>query len=907
MRKSISLLCIILSVGFLLLSGSVAFANNNIGEPTISKPDNNSIISENAPTFEWQTLENAENYRLVIDNNIDFADYNYYDNSNIQDNSFTLPSNNSLGNDNWYWQVRGENGDEVGVWSGIGQFRVDTVAPKSPSLISPGNDNVLTTLPNLKWSSVDDNSAPVEYKCRISEDQGFNSIDEDSGWIEENHYQIPDGALEGGEWYWKVKTKDNLGNESDYSKKYSFDYALPELREPIKGANENSSTVEFTWENETQADYFEIWVDNDQDFSSPENIENFEDNHCPFTLSDGRYYWRVRSFIDSENSHFSNVRTFLVDTQAPPAPSNSDQDGMVTSNSEITLSWESVTDNLKDVENSGIESYELWVDNESEFNPPREIEYNSPTSSVNLSLTEDNYYYQVRVWDKAGNKSEFSDTWEFRIDRTPPEIISPSVSVSGVSVDLEWETDEPSESEINYGIGDTDDNSKSDSSLKNEHSFTIENLAENTEYNYEITSTDNVGNENSISGTFTTEVLDIPVSSIDNLSSSGWYTGENVRITASAQDNRGYVENVELYYRYRENSDESWGSGSPFARDENSPWEWDFDKPEGDGHYQLYTRATDNEGKTEEAPSDGDVNLSFDGEPPNIKSAQINGENSVTTQPKVRISIEAEDATSGVDNMRYKYKGKWSSWEDFDNGFNLKLSYPNSRKTVSIQVRDEAGLVSTAENSIALENATFKSEVGPIGKGENKVANFSEENTPVQSIALVSENGTEDVEVSVRVQKNQPSEISKKCPENAKNYLEIKTNAGDGEISQAVINFKVEKSWLENRNIEAGHVKLWKLEESWGKVPVSIIDDNESHVFYSAEVSDFSWFAISGERPSGESGGILVQAIVVIVIVVVAVVLIYLYREGKLQEYLGKLREYIPSLPSSGDGGIPTK
>ncbi|MCS7131360.1 MAG: hypothetical protein NZ934_01335, partial [Hadesarchaea archaeon] len=95
--------------------------------------------------------------------------------------------------------------------------------------------------------------------------------------------------------------------------------AAPTLVAPADGSLTNDNTPTFRWENAYVADNYEIWVDNDQDFSSPEIRENVRENSYSPTigLRDGSYRWRVRAYVGSNVSGFSQVWTFTVDATPP--------------------------------------------------------------------------------------------------------------------------------------------------------------------------------------------------------------------------------------------------------------------------------------------------------------------------------------------------------------------------------------------------------------------------------------------------------------------------------------------------------------------------------------------------------------------------------------------------------------
>jgi hypothetical protein len=115
----------------------------------------------------------------------------------------------------------------------------------------------------------------------------------------------------------------------------------------------------------------------------------------------------------------------------PVVPENSPQDGRIYGTATLTLSWNAVQDrsNSPTGEVSGIAYYEVQVSNRSDFSY---INYSGTTLDNNWGLgdpgypaagfAEDNYYFRVRAWDRAGNTVDWSvcKVWNFVVDLTRP-------------------------------------------------------------------------------------------------------------------------------------------------------------------------------------------------------------------------------------------------------------------------------------------------------------------------------------------------------------------------------------------------------------------------------------------------------------------------------------------------------
>ncbi len=82
-------------------------------------------------------------------------------------------------------------------------------------------------------------------------------------------------------------------------------------------------------------------------------------------------------------------------------------------------------------------------------------------------------------------------------------------------------------------------------------------------------------------------------------------------ITATASDATTSVDYVELWYRYS-NFNFTWGAWTIIGNDTTSPYSYSFTFPNGEGYYQFYTRAMDNNSQYEPAPVMADTSCQYE-------------------------------------------------------------------------------------------------------------------------------------------------------------------------------------------------------------------------------------------------------------------------------------------------------
>ena len=124
------------------------------------------------------------------------------------------------------------------------------------------------------------------------------------------------------------------------------------------------------------------------------------------------------------------------------------------------------------------------------------------------------YYYKISAIDSGSHTTEYNGT--FTTSPAPPDITPPTLSNVQVSAGIttatiKWDTNELSDSQINYGLTNSYGSNYFDSAQTLAHDALLFNLTPNTVYHFQIISTDGSGNSaNTSDGTFTTKADNIP-------------------------------------------------------------------------------------------------------------------------------------------------------------------------------------------------------------------------------------------------------------------------------------------------------------------------------------------------------------------------------------------------------------
>ncbi|MDH5442871.1 MAG: polysaccharide deacetylase family protein [Hadesarchaea archaeon] len=142
-------------------------------------------------------------------------------------------------------------------------------------------------------------------------------------------------------------------------------------------------------------------------------------------------------------------------------------------------------------------------------------------------------------WDDTADRLTWAMIEEMSTagpDNTPPVISNVASSeITASSAKITWDTDELSDSVVNYGTTTALGSTESDNTMVTRHSITLTNLSASTTYYYEVQSTDPSSNtavddNNGSYYTFTTTTLDTTPPVIENVASSA-ITSNSATIT----------------------------------------------------------------------------------------------------------------------------------------------------------------------------------------------------------------------------------------------------------------------------------------------------------------------------------------------------------------------------------------
>jgi len=481
----ISIFLIVVLLQFIPTTAS----SSGLGAPSLVAPSE-TILTDNTPTFSWTSVAGADNYTLQCSTDNSFSAAHTITLDNIRGNSIEL----ALVDNTYYWRVRaGRDNGDVGPWSSVRSFTLDTQPPIPPSLISPENNSyVRGAILELSWSTI---SGAERYHLLIDNDSDFSSSVRNRILIESRYtMSLPAD----GRYFWKVASRDLAGNEA-YSPTWAVTVdnsppTAPALISPAEGGNVNDNTPLLTWDaalDNGGIENYEIWINSSLSKVVTDNAQTSE--NAP-ELSNGLYRWHVRVFDHAGNENSSVERSFFVDTVPPPQPAKSaPPNGTRTSSKTVTFQWTSISDR-----GFPAAHYELWIDNDLGFGSPEILE-NVVVNSRTREVPDGNYFWRVRAYDNAGNASSFENSWSLFVDNTPP----PKPSLTWPEGGVEENTSSPTfqwapvvdVSNVTYELQIAGNNNFLSpifyATLLSETQRTIENTLPNDNYYWRVRARDN--------------------------------------------------------------------------------------------------------------------------------------------------------------------------------------------------------------------------------------------------------------------------------------------------------------------------------------------------------------------------------------------------------------------------------
>ncbi|MFZ2984831.1 MAG: right-handed parallel beta-helix repeat-containing protein, partial [Candidatus Moraniibacteriota bacterium] len=676
--------------------------------PVLLTPGNNAYLTTHDFTFSWDTVTDPSS---PVSYEWEFS----YGATVKGDGSFTSRSGfHSLASasvyspgtpDNiYYWHVRAiDSLGNASAWSSAWKVTVDTVAPATPTHVSPADGTYTTTANLIKadWSDVTDSSTPVSYFYQSSHstalhlDGSFVSPAYTSGALSAS--EIPTPGTPAGIYYWHVRAVDAAGNTSAWSDAWQFTVDNTAPTKPVFTAPTNNL---FTNVNFVTL----MWSNGDDTGTTQSGIKGHTIRYAfvpmgggatiPWTSGliasgnpkthsgtyghgQGTYTLYVSTTDNAGNvSAESNPLVLNYDATAPNTPLlNTPSDGFVTKGVAFTQKWFAVSDAVlyeyqscnTDPGDTGDSCGSVkWTQS-----------FTGLTKSVGAGQPDSQFWWRVRAKDAAGNWSGWSESRELKIDNTAPVTTDSGTDAdwhnSDVTVTLSC--DDGTGSGCNKTYYTTDGSNPTSSSnegntvvVSSEGTTTIKYLSVDNAGNAEIVKT--AGESVRIDKTNPESVITFPINTATNQTviTNSW----DGSIAGTAADTTSSVDHVALSIERSSDgkfwNDSNWVSGTEVGTRVTSigttNWTYAIIQTLAEDTYTITSHAVDAAGNIENSYV---ITVILDKTIPEvtltIDPANPNGDNNwYATDPT--ITLAAND-NFNIDRIQYQLNSTGGSWTTY--------------------------------------------------------------------------------------------------------------------------------------------------------------------------------------------------------------------------------------------------
>lgn len=386
-------------------------------------------------TTSWDGDGVAGSYRLQIATSPTFDQESMVlDRNNITTTSQIIQLPQGL--TKYYWRVRAENVNNIGLWSVVRSFESTAETPKDiyPTTGSTGVPRSIT----IKWAPGKPGTA---FQLQIFTDSDLENKILDT-LLNTNEFAYT-FAKYNTKYYWRVKGYfDNC--QSIWSPTYTLKtYIEPpyNLDPKDKATGIDPFLITFTWDAVAETQQYDLDLSTDSTFK---NYFRFERNITAKKVIYGTfaenttYYWRVRGKNSEGTSEWTKIHTFKTGYLKPELPKlSTPSNGFRKQPIKLNLCWEQAERALR---------YHLQVSKTSDFKQLLVDVDTITTVCYELDNLENGttYYWKVAAINLGGT-SGFTPAWNFTTIPLPPtekvNLVSPANNATNVLtfVDLKWD------------------------------------------------------------------------------------------------------------------------------------------------------------------------------------------------------------------------------------------------------------------------------------------------------------------------------------------------------------------------------------------------------------------------------------------------------------------------------------
>ncbi len=232
---------------------------------------------------------------------------------------------------------------------------------------------------------------------------------------------------------------------------------------------------------------------------------------------------------------------------------------------------------------------------------------------------------------------------------------------------------------------------------------------------------------------------------------------------------------------------------------------------------------------------------------------------SSSTTSSMVVSYSCSDATSGLESCTLSSSSGTVSGSTIS-GLSCAISY-----TITVSAEDNTGNTASSSGSFSTEGCggiitpSLPKKVGSfalITPGKAAILKNFDSKIGVKEIQIEVSNEAQNVKITVTKYDRKPAEVSVAKSGIVYQYIQIDTQNLNENLDKAVVQFRVEKSWIANNNLQKENVAVHKFDNSgniWSELTTTYNSEDNTYYYYDIELESFSYFAI-GEKVQVASG-----------------------------------------------------
>ena len=234
-----------------------------------------------------------------------------------------------------------------------------------------------------------------------------------------------------------------------------------------------------------------------------------------------------------------------------------------------------------------------------------------------------------------------------------------------------------------------------------------------------------------------------------------------------------------------------------------------------------------------------------------------------STRTSITISYSCSDSFSDIASCVASSSSGSVSGNDIT-GLSCGLNYD-----ITVTATDNEGLTASNTESLATQGCGGGSSNIPINPknshswtlitpGIATIMKDFDSEIGVKQIEITVVNDAQNVKITVTKYSAKPASVSVEKSGKVFQYLQINEENLGSNLDKATVQFRVEKSWLNQNSLSKEEISVFRFNENsrnWDKLTTTNSGSDEEYEYYDVELEGFSYFAIAEGLVDSDSDG----------------------------------------------------